>query len=514
MTKGLTNLGLDPLIDIGWSGRDRAPVRVLRQNVRLAWSPPVLRMRGRRGRFSDPTIDWSGPESITDRAPDGTPLEFGANLSTCFNQSKWIAARSSTGTTAVVYAADSGVLGSPRRDVVVWFKSGSGAWTGLTIAGGTNGRVRYSNFNYPCIACDGEAFWIACEARWELNRGPAGTGIAVFRVSDEDGSWKATLADAAASLGGDLHRPAIACYPSLGTSTSGAFAESSGPFVTWSGPSSTATDLRETSIWLRDSRLGSTWEVGTPLSATASDGTVTLWSQELASVSVGPVGLIVAWRSVTYASVADWLTGSADTDDKSVRTWQVPLALYSGATVTADAAAPVLTDLAGALLGEPPASDPSALALPNGTMLVGYQRADRLVRSDTNIRIDQTSDSSGTSWVGAVTASQPTTTPVTGVTYTSAFFPDLTYDSGGRVAATWEAKAGDPYTTPMGALTRAIGTPYAPPTTADDFGQVTGASDTRSNYPTCVFDGTSLHIAWLETNAGGFTTIKVILTGP
>ena len=512
MTKGLTNLGRDSLIDIGWSGRDRAPVRVLRQNVRLAWSPPVLRMRGRRGRFSDPTINWSGPESITDRAPDGSRLRFGDNFTTCFNQSKWIAARSSTGTTAVVYAADAGPPWDAHRDLVVKFKTGSGRWSQLLIEGGTIGRVRYSNFNFPCIACDGEAFWIGCEASWEMNRGPAGKGIAVFRVSDEDGSWKATLTDAVASAGGDLHRPAIACYP-VRSGAARVLAENSGPFVTYSGPSSTATDLRETSIWLRDSRLGSTWEVGTPLSATASDGTVTLWSQELASVAVGPMGLIVAWRSVTYASVADWLTGSADTDDKSVRTWQVPSRLYSPATVTADAAAPVLTDLAGALLGEPPASDPSALALPNGTVMVGYQRADAAGRSDTNILIDQTLDLSGASWAGAVTASQRTTT-VSKVRYTSAYFADLTYDSGGRVAATWEAKAGRPYVTPMGALTRASATAYSPPTTADDFGQVTGAADTRSNYPTCVFDGTSLRIAWLETNAAGFTTIKVVLTGP
>lgn len=261
--------------------------------------------------------------------------------------------------------------------------------------------------------------------------------------------------------------------------------------MAFSGRASTDTDDRDLSVYLWDVATSDVTRVG-PWFTTTSGGT-RIWSQTLPSVAASADHVLVTWRSVTYLTEADVASDSTDSDSKSVWTWQA--AFMSGHEVDTSSAETAVR--AGTEAGDSePCSDPSALALADGSFVICYQRRDGYA---SYILRKATSAADPTAWGAGVTVTQDVS--VDTVVRDVGWFGAMAESDDG-VAVVFEGR--DVPSTSGGLVTALhVWGPSGAPDGTEPTAAVTDADPTETVFPTVAGLFGSFVVAWAEAGSSG-----------
>ncbi len=414
----------------------------------------------------------NGPGGVTWSA--STSLASFARLTDfdcAFQNARWVVHRDSDGVVAAVYAAR-GATGAKGLSLHLLSPT-TKTWSTIQFEPGSLPYARLfgldtggEELRNPSIATDGTDFYIAAERATNSNR-----RIVALRLQWARGreTW---------SLLGQTVREEYCGLPSVVWDTVGPRLR-----IAFHANEPGAILRANTNIYL--------WEIdptrpvsSRPELVDAADGTPMLpRSKDMASLSASDGRLVLAWRTVQqgaargapYKGVMAMTRGPLD---------RIPWARMPRVTV------------AGAPAENTNASDPCALALPDGRSLVGYWRND-LTSRFPEIRVSERG-SRTLSWTmsGALA---PALSP-TGVEYH--LFAHLEHDDC-RVIGVWEGRQ-DPLNdlTQNGAyVSGSVGSPrWAVPSDAGYF-EVPGTGEVAlasSLFPGFCTGGGQLHLVWLD----------------
>ncbi len=415
-----------------------------------------------------PQPTWSAPTTLA-------TLPSASDFDCCLQNARWIVRRESDGVVAVVYAR-TGLSGGL---VVHLYAPETGTWSTVSLGVGPDLTRLFgadpSSFGQvlsrPAIATDGTDFYIAVQRR--LNNGAR--SIATLRLTWSPASGRGDL-DLPSSARWDLvdetSRELQCALPSIVWSASAGT-----PLLVYSGQEPGASSAEETNVYFREvfgrvSQLVDAWQtVG---------GVVR--SKDMASISESDGRVVIAWRAV--------LQGGAGNQSKGV------MAAVANVRPRGGWSSVSRTTLAGYPKETLEASDPCALALPDGRSMVGYWRRDR----GTQLPQPRVSSLGSLSMWTMGGAMAPPGLP-SGVQYH--FFVHLEHDDC-RVFGVWEGRR-DTLSNPIqnGAyVSGSSGTPtWAVPTDAGYFEVPGTGEDVRSNalFPGFCTGGGALHLVWLET---------------
>ncbi len=411
-------------------------------------------------------VTWSSPVSITTFARR-------TDFDCAFQNARWIVHRGTDGVVAAVYAAR-GATGAKGLSVHLLSPT-TKTWSTIQLEPGTLAYAQLfgsdtgsDELRNPSITTDGTDFYVAAERATGSDR-----NIVALRLQWARGreTW---------SLLGQTWHEVYCGLPSIVWDTVGPRLH-----IAFHACVRGVFPLTNTNIYL--------WSIDSnrpdgalPELVDAADGTVMLpRSKDMASLSTSDGRLVLAWRTVqqgaargaSYKGVMAMTRGPLDRSP-----W---------------ARAPRVT-IAGAPAENTNASDPCALALPDGRSLVSYWRTNSL-SSLPEIRVSERG-SRTLAWTMSGSLAPAYTSLPSQVAYH--LFAHLERDDC-RVIEVWEGRQG-----PLSDLTDngsyvsgSVGSPpWAVPSDAGYFevpgtGQVAAAS---SIYPGFCTGGGELHLVWLE----------------
>ncbi len=412
-------------------------------------------------------MTWSSPTSLA-------TFSLFTDFDQSFQNARWVVRRSTDGTLAVVYSARDPVTRAKGLSLHL-LNPTTNTWTSLRLERGSSAYARLfglgsrDELRSAAMTTDGTDFFVAAERDTGTDK-----SIVVLRVQ-----WPPVLG-ATWSLVGETVRVAHCGLPSIDWDTVGRRL-----LVAFHGTERGVVPVTNTNIYLWSidpSRSLST----VPELVDAADGSRQLpRSKDMASVSTSEGRVVLAWRTIQqgaargapYKGVMAMARGPLDRTS-----WiGVPRATVAGWPVE-----------------NTNASDPCALALPDGRGLVGYWRNDP-TSSVPEIRVSERG-SRALSWSMSGSLAPAFTSLPSLARYH--FFAHLERDDC-RVIGVWEGRRYDLLTTASNGcyISGSVGSPqWAVPTDAGYFevpgtGEVNSAS---SLFPGFCTGGGALHLVWLE----------------